>query len=375
MNNLAIINNSSLKIELYSLCVILLTLKVLFDGTLIFNLPNIIDTLFLSVICILLGVNYFLKKYKIKQFYKIIIISIFVLYSSFKTNYYVILIAWLIIIGLKESNLKKNIYLIFKTQVIFVLLNCFISIILYLIGFSNDLFITVRRGEEFFNFGFNHVNTFSIIVSNIIFIWIWLNYNKLKKIHLSLLLLIFIILFLITDTRTSFFIQLITLFLVYLSKANMFEGGIRYIAKILFPLLGVGMLVLSHLYYSDNIIAMFFNKILTGRIHFSSYALHNFGFTLFGEERFFNLVTWDPFWKLNGFTFDNLYAQLFFHLGVFWFGLISYCIYKVVNKIDYISVIMLISWCLYGVTETQILYGILGYQLFFLALLFQNREA
>ncbi|HHD9167291.1 TPA: polysaccharide polymerase Cap8K, partial [Streptococcus pneumoniae] len=96
-----------------------------------------------------------------------------------------------------------------------------------------------------------------------------------------------------------------------------------------------------------------------------------FGYTFWGQYVDKEIV-WDPIWGLTSFTFDSFYSFLMSNAGIIWLLILSVLFVKLQKYLDNKSLILLLAWSMYAVTETDLIFPSYGFQFLFLSILFTN---
>jgi len=112
-------------------------------------------------------------------------------------------------------------------------------------------------------------------------------------------------------------------------------------------------------YSKDNAIVMALDRLLTGRIKLGAYGLQNEGATFAGHfiPYLNGQVTWDPYWMINDFTFDNIYSDSLVHMGFIWLAVYTAVFYLLGRKRNFKISCYVIIWAVYGLTEVHGLNG------------------
>lgn len=350
---------------------LLMICKVSFESSAILPYNELFDTI-LSVLSALCLIVYSLMQGYTNQ--RIIAYSIVIcvaVYSVFCTSQFGFLITFLTIIAIAKCDIDEIINFIFSYEILFLVVHTICCLILMAAG--KILLYANYYGEIRFNFGFIHPNVFSIYLFNLILMWIWLNYSKLNIWNLIGICLIEVLFFILTRTRTTLIEFFVAVLLILIGKRRENSRLLSCIAAVISPLISIFILVLISNYTRNIPIINFIDGLLSSRIRLGAYGYTNYGITLFGQSINFNVI-WDPFWRLNGFTFDCTYSSLWVMQGAVWLVVISIAFYKLAklrsNKIN----VMLIVWCLYAITEVHGLNGFKCFPILLIVLLLQNKQ-
>ncbi len=340
---------------------LIMIIKVYANASSILIYNDNVDTL-LSVVGIgCLALHCLTKKYNIKT---IIIYTIFVLLgliSIIKMGNYNIFITVVTCLAIREEPINKIINFIFKYECLFFVTHLIYALLRMVI--INDSYAQVIDGVVRYDMGFGHPNRFSILLFNLLIMWIWLNFDRLQMLNIIIILAISLVSYMVTKTRTNEIALLIMLGLlslyIYIPRAlsRLFKIVSKYIVVIL---AGISM-VASILYVNGGELFKVIDVIFSGRIRLGAYAYKNFGLTLLGRNLSNVVVKYDDIFRLNQFTFDNIYTDLCMQQGIIWLVTIILLFYKL-NQLNNDKInFAIIAWAIYGITEVH---GLNVYMLF-----------
>ena len=305
---------------------------------------------------------------------KILLYAVLTVFSGISvilTGNYGFLISIITCMAICKMDLNRVIRFIFQYELIFLSIHTLLSIVLFAFG-KGEIYHVIRQ-EMRFSFGFIHPNSLAIYVFNLICMWMWLNYETMTKKKAHELVLISFGIFFLTRTRTMFIMTLMLLALFYLAKVRRIRTSIPVIAQFSVPVAAGVSLLLVQLYLKGSNIAYAADKFLTGRVKLGAYAGYHMNVTWLGQsiERLQN-IHWDSFWKLNLFTFDNLYTCLTYNQGVIWIFVFSLAFYLIAKRGDIKECILVILWAAYGITEVNGLNAFLFFPLLLTSRLFDK---
>lgn len=202
--------------------------------------------------------------------------------------------------------------------------------------------------------GFVHANSLSTYFFNLMLLWVWEKFDSIGPRAIVGLLLTAVIMYLLTDTRTAFLCEILLCLLIVLAKyggkaAGLLHFGARWTA----PAAAVFMLACSVLWLAPtrSPFLEMVNRLLSGRVYLSAYAVKHFGFTLFGQSMPLDPVTVSPEWPAPFITLDCVYSYFCCCIGAVWLILICVSFYKLGKLRNFRISILLILWALYGVSE------------------------
>ena len=260
-----------------------------------------------------------------------------------------------------------------------------ISLLILTLAFAVKYFQGQRQFIEIDNVGrrrvrlaFVHANTLAIYILNLILLWIWEKYDSIGPKAIASLLLISLAVYLLTDCRTAFLCEMLLCLMIILAKyggkaAGLLHFGARWAA----PAAAVFMLACSVMWMTPNRGPFLekANRLLSGRVYLSAYAVKHFGFTLFGQSMPLDPVTVSPEWPIPFFALDCVYSVFCCCIGAIWLILICVSFYKLAKLRDLRISIFLILWAFYGASETLTLYVILFSPLLLISILFRPSSA
>lgn len=256
-----------------------------------------------------------------------------------------------------------------------------ISLLILTLAFAVKYFQGQRQFIEIDNVGrrrvrlaFVHANTLSIYILNLMLLWIWEKYDSIGPRAIAGLLLTSVAVYLLTDCRTAFLCEMLLCLMIVLAKyggkaAGLLHFGARWAA----PAAAVFMLVCSVMWLAPTRSPFVekVNRLLSGRVYLSAYAVSHFGFTLFGQSMPLDPVTVSPDWPTPFIALDCVYSFFCCCIGAIWLILICVSFYKLGKLRDLRISIFLIVWAFYGASETLTLYVILFSPLLLISILFR----
>lgn len=352
--------------------ILIMCFKTVLRQSAIIPYTDMVDNILTVVAVICLCTAILRKKYTLKMLIFYCMIAFVSLFSVMQTKNYGFLITIIVCLAIRGENLDKILTLIFKCQLFFLIINTSMAIMFAVLG--NVSMIMRISGVDRYCFGFKHPNFFSIYLFNLLILWTWLNYENIKVKHILMMIILAIVAVYFTKTRTSFITTIIFCALILISKCNYsYKRMLNQVAKFIFPCSAVLTLICVKLYVAGNEMAIMINAMLSNRIKLGAYGILKFGYSFWGQDIDKYSVVWDSEWKLNNFTFDNLYIFLAVNQGLFWIILLSLLFYLLVKKGNLKLSVFVIIWALYGIAEVQGLNGFMCFPIFLITMLF-NRE-
>ena len=342
---------------LYLLGLLLYTIKVITRLSMILDLPDNIGDLLYTLSFYLMIPKIVLNRYEKKDYFICISILVLGFYIYHFKHTSILSIIPLALAGLKGSDIRKIIKMIFIITASFVLIHT--------VGFFVEHFMNGGTWSNipFFNRDWQTRNTvlckdnndYEALSSLAIMEYIYLtDRNKkwfLKLIVLGLLAFGF---YAIGTSRTSILIAFLASSFLYLEKIKFFDRFLRYTTIIVF----VATIILSISFLFMDLsqrIPYYINWAANGRVELSQKAVERYGFSLFPQyEEFKN----DPY----SIVVDNLVDYLILCDGIIYtVGLFVFSFYLIIkvddSLINYYIEIMCV-WCL---TERFIIFVTLAF--------------
>lgn len=260
-----------------------------------------------------------------------------------------------------------------------------ISLLILALAFAVKYFQGQRQFVEIDNvgrrrirLGFLHANSLSTYFFNLMLLWVWEKYESIGPRAIGGLLLTTVAMYLLTDSRTAFLCEMLLCLMIVLAKyggkaAGLLHFGARWAA----PAAAVFMLVCSVMWLAPtrSPFVVKVNRLLSGRVYLSAYAVKHFGFTLFGQSMPLDPVTVSPEWPIPFFTLDCAYSFFCCCIGAIWLILICVSFYKLAKLRNPRISIFLILWALYSVSESLTLYVCFFSPLLLVSILFRPSSA
>lgn len=341
------------KIDILLKCgIMLLTIKVLLGNSAVVYYNDFVDTLLSISSSVLFALVIIRQKYSTKTlmiYALIVILGLINAYLTGELGFFITIMTCLAITGQKFDDIIKYIYF---CQLSLFIIHCFIAAVS--ITISGDNLTTVIGGVTRYQFGFNHPNTLSVYIFELILLWAWIHYKTIMWSSITGIFVITGFVFLFTRTRTFLYESIILCILLAISKSNkkIITKILNLFARYAAIMCSSIILFLTMNYKSMNTVVLAINSILTGRIKLGAYAYEKLGVTLLGQSGL-NSVQWDQFWQLNGYTYDCAYTYLTMEKGVIWLIIICVSFYmlskKGTKKID----VFITVWAFYAITEVH----------------------
>ncbi len=331
---------------------LLLIIKTFLSYSSIFVISSFVDNVLSILGALFLCVAILQKRYNAKILCIYFGVVVFSLYLCYRVNNLQILITVITILVVRDYDFDKLIRFIFQYELLLFIIHSAIGAFqTFILGYQ---YYFIYNNQIRYSLGFGHANVLSAVVFNLISMYLWLNYEKMTLKKFSMLFVIEFFMYILTKTRTSLFLTIFELLLVYCIRFKLFSKGINFISSIIIPII-----TFLFYYFTVNLfhspIAMFINTLLTGRLTLSAYAYDKVGFTFWGQDvsKLYSGVEWDQTYQLNKFTFDSFYSCAFFNLGLFLLIVISIFVFLLSLRKEKKINVFLICWALYSITEVH----------------------
>lgn len=353
--------------------ILIMCFKTAFRHSAIIPYTDFVDNILTLIAVLCLCTAILRKRYTVKILCLYGCITLLSLLSVMQTKNYGFLITIIVCLAMREENLNEFLASVFKYESFFLIVHTGLAILLALFG-STSLYMNIS-GSRRYCFGFKHPNFFSVYFFNLLILWTWINYDRVKLKQILMMFAVASVMMVLTRTRTSFITTTVFCILLMIAKSNSpYKKYLTPIAEFIVPLSAVFTLVCAKLYLMGNSIVALLDLLLSKRIMLNAYSISTYGFSFFGQKIDTYNVDWNSGWHLTQFTFDNLYAFLAVHQGFVWIVILSVLFYLLAKKKNLKINIFIISWALYGITETQGVNGFVCFPIFLIVLLFSQNK-
>ncbi|CDB16986.1 putative uncharacterized protein [Clostridium sp. CAG:221] len=296
---------------------------------------------------IMLLIKLVITKYTKKEIIICIVLIAIGIMSCLSSGREGVLLTIITIIGLKKIPYRRVLYLAF-------IIRSFIFTALITLSLSGIIEnVTINHWRDGvgivsrYGLGYEHPNLLHTNLFILIILFIYIFYEKLNVICYISILVINWIIYSFSVSRTGLFAIILAVLITALLKRKLISKKIFYsICKMVIPLCVLFTILTSLGYDKFNIIKNL-DRLLSGRIYYSSYFLQNykwngFGRSLSGDK---NLL-------------DNGYVVLIINYGIIIFGLYIFGYYKIIKKFIVHNMdkelLMIILFSIYGITEGYI---------------------
>lgn len=364
------------KVRIYDVATVILLFRYFTFNSAILSLPNVIDKflLFLGLAgYVWIIINQEIKK---KSFAVCMLLSSVALYTSIQIKSWFILSTLLCIIATKSVHIKDFIALSKRILSLFLLLQALLSVVLYIVGSSNYLYV-ILMGEVRFMFGMTHPNVLAAVLVDIILvdvIDIYDNGSIEKNIYFVIKTLFAYVL---TKSSGLLVVLIMAVALVNLAKINLpfIKKAIFNIAKYGPIVLMAGVFFITKEYWNLGIDHLSYTNNFVIRLKEGAYLLFHEGLTIWGNNAVSGVISWTIDWRLNYVNVDNLYVMFMVTIGIGWFCIIEFGIIRILKeKEDILVPIFIIIWAAYGMTEVHAVNIFFFFPMIFFGMLFDNNK-
>lgn len=366
--------------RIYYINLILLLLKIYYSVSDIIILPNIISKaitfwVIASYMFILL-IKTISHRFSKKQCIGYYLILILCFISSIITKDYNIILSYLVVICIKDIDLKKVLKIIIIVNVTMILLHIFLYICNLIFKLKNVRVYYNNESNIRHNFLLGHPNYFSSIVFWTYASYVYIKYDKIQIIDYILGFVLAIFIQILPKSRTTVIAFAIFILLIFISKLNKNITNLllKIVAKYIFIVCSITIItcIVTYKYMNTESYSTIkkMDTLLSGRIWYSQLAYEKYGCTIIGQ--FIDYVK--PEKHNKPIILDNFYAKSFVNYGVCYLILLSYLFFiknKRMRKEEYVYVII---FCVIGICETHILNACIGITLLILGDIIQNRN-
>ena len=257
-----------------------------------------------------------------------------------------ILVAFFIVIGMKNIDFMTALKIVFYVR----LVSCVMVLLGAVTGFVDNLEIVREAGSNQIRnaMGYAHPNTFGIYCFDIISLWFILYGRKKWKLKLLIAFIVNIFSFTMTNSRTSFLLNIFYLAMVLMVNFMKDRKKLQFMAKFSFPFcLGINLFLPLLL---NTGIGQKLDRMLSYRIRLSESFIRVYGISPFGKK-IANSVSSAYYWHLDS-GFLNLLIQFGFIIG-----LVCLVLYWHTGKMEFTNKYIyaaVIGFAFYGIIEDVI---------------------
>jgi len=343
--------------DLVKTAFIVLIVKVMASSSVIMPWNSFVDNVCIAfAICVLLAkvsrLTFTLGKLIILAF-----MSLVTMYTCLSMRQYDLMITLVAVCLLIDEDLDAYVSLMFKTQAFILIGHVAVAGFLSLIGEADSYWIMTDDRLRFTG-GFTHPNVLSCYTLSCMAMFAWIRFGRITSNQFSWLLCISVLSYALNRSRTGLLLNLFLLLLILVAQneKQIVEKTISIILFYIFPVLTAVVFWAQGQFQSGNRIALFLDELLTGRIKYAAYGYLRSGLTWLPRYLDYvdtGVVGWTPEWRLNTFTFDNLFSFIFIQMGMIWIGIITVMIAVVCKKFSLRNKVFILIWVLYGMVEVH----------------------
>ena len=287
-----------------------------------------------------------LEKYTLKEYFAIAILIILGGISAVLIGNTSILVAFFAVVGMKNINFMTALKIIFYIR----LVSCTMVLLGALTGLVDNLEYVREAGSTQIRnaLGYAHPNTFGIYCFDIISLWFILYGKKKWKLKLLIAFAVNIFSFIMTNSRTSFILNIFYLLMVIMANIMKDKKKLQFMAKFSFPFcLGINLILPL---FMNTGIGQKLDSLLSHRIGLSESFIRVYGISPFGQK-IANAVSSDYYWHL-----DSGILNLFIQFGAI-IGIVCLVLYYHTGKMDFNNKYIyaaVIGFAIYGIIEDVI---------------------
>lgn len=295
-----------------------------------------------SMAIILFVLIFQLRKYKMKELIKMLLLLLVSFIFVVASKNYLFLKLSLIVLISKNISFDKKISFDVKLRVIFLL----VMVAFYNLGIAEDT-IAYYNDRIRHSIGFSNPNVLGLHTFILCLELLYLNKNKLSILKIILYTSIMLFSHHFSGSRTALYLYFVSLvlFYIYKLKPQFFSKGVVKKLISYSPIITTIIIAVSYLLYSNNYsIGLIIDKITSVRLLNINYFVHNYKLSLFGSDISIANKSCDTA------VVYMLYA--FGYLGCFIYIYGFQRLLKVLYKKNLIGIVIIIFiFMLYGISE------------------------
>ena len=275
---------------------------------------NITTRIIIVFACIFLIFKYIIDKHSTESIiYSTLILIVAGLISYITSGWYVIMVLAILLINMKNINIRKLI-IIWIIEISILMLFIAIS---YKLGVIGETVISWDRdtGIDRYTLGYNYTTFSSNYFFHLTIFYLYIKGNLIRYLELGVLALLNIYLYNFTNTKSAVIYSVLAIILVIIIKKFNFSKGVSYINKFSMFVGGFVAGLLTYLYKYDSAIISEINVILSGRLYYGYKGIEEYGITMFGQKiTWINEVILDSELQYN--YIDSSYLNILFNYGI-----------------------------------------------------------
>ena len=275
---------------------------------------NITTRIIIIFACIFLMFKYIIDKHSTESIiYSTLILIVAGLISYITSGWYVIMVLAILLINMKNINIRKLI-IIWIIEISILMLFIAIS---YKLGVIGETIISWDRdtGIDRYTLGYNYTTFSSNYFFHLTIFYLYIKGKLIKYLELGVLALLNIYLYNFTNTKSAVIYSVLAIIFVIIIKKFTFSKGVSYINKFSMFVGGFVAGLLTYLYKYDSAIISEINVILSGRLYYGYKGIEEYGITMFGQKiTWINEVILDSELQYN--YIDSSYLNILFNYGI-----------------------------------------------------------
>ena len=353
---------------LYYIAIFILTLKLILENSRLIIIPELIWNIINITAIVLLIIKLYNQKYTVYELWVYILFGLICTLVSFLSKEYVIALSYLLIVGIKNVNIKNALRINCYTKFIVIFLHMFIYIINVENGLTEIIYYT-SSGNPRYDFYLGHPNSTAGIIFWMIAEFIYINDNKLSFGKFTLCSIIGFISISLTNSRTSILSYIVLLIFLLLSRINSrnINRFIKFNSKYIFSMLAILSIYISYFYTKiNNIINLdILDSLLSRRLSLGYMGIQRFGIPIFPQLIDSSyIVEWKTYHMKI--VLDNIYIKSAVCYGLLFLTLMAILFVYVTKRSSKIEWIYIIVFAIVGFSENYILNALVSFPLLFI---------
>ena len=362
--------------NIYYLGIILLTIKMWFFITHLFETNNLIDTIFTISITILFGLKIFFTRSSYKEFACIAIVGVFIYITSRHIMNIDLFLSVLSILAAKDVNLNKVIKCVLMINFTFIIIHMLYFFWCYFLSPSKIEYILDDESIRY-TFFMRHPNYLGATLLWTISAYIYLHFEDKKKTNLLLIIVTAIFVYLSCKSKTTL-LTFVLLFILIMRKDKIKMPSFAKKVNIIFLIsIFISIYIATNYYnFSGQVKSAVdvINKALSGRVKFSAIGIKEFGITFLGRfidtgnERILN------YYNIKKLIIDSFYISCYINYGIFYLIVLEIGFWKLRKSLGKKEWIFIFIFVIVSLTERYVIYSTLTFPLLFFTNLYNGKK-
>lgn len=340
--------------NIYYLGILLITLIRLIQDSTLFNLSGYVVTGIKIIAAGCFFVKIITRKYAKKEFLIDGMLLIFGVICVFITKIEMVLLTLMILIGIKDIDIKKVVKIVFYVSVIVITIHSVSYLNAYIFHKETLKLLLTKDLQVRHYIYFSHPNMFAGIIFGMILEWIYLYGRNIKKIYKYIIIaIVATIVYNVTISRTTlilFEILALGLFFVDLNK-SIINKFISIISKYIFAVISIIVVIFLIFYKTDNNnkYVQKIDEALSGRITLGMYARDKYGNSIIPQYIDFEEKIESRY--AQKLVIDNFYMRYSLSYGIISLVIISIIVWNASRKSNTFEQLYIIIFAIWGITE------------------------